>query len=71
MESQMRLNYGVIDILWGALRAIDASKDPRSESGPVLRVKREMLRTIVELDTGEPERIDSRRTTVAEPDNVA
>lgn len=67
----MRLRYGITDILWGALRAMDASKDPRGDSGPVLRVKREMLRTIAQLETGELEQIEVINKALKEPDNVA
>lgn len=66
----MRSNYGIIEILWGALRAMDASQDHRADLGPVLRVKREMLRAIAQLESGKPE----QPTTIeplTEPDSVA
>lgn len=66
----MSFMYGITDILWGALRAIDASTDARKESGPVLKLKREILRTIAQLETGEPER-PAAIVFVREPDNVA
>jgi hypothetical protein len=57
----MVVRYGVVDILWAALRAIDASADDGKEGPPVLRVKQEMLRAITELGAAKPKLIDSRQ----------
>lgn len=67
----MRFRYGITDILWGALRAMDASKDAQRDSGAVLRVKREMLRTIAQLESGKPEQAATMEPPLTEPDSVA
>lgn len=67
----MRLRYGITDILWGALRAMDSSKDTQRDSGTVLRVKREMLRAIAQLESGKPEQAATMESPLSEPDSVA
>jgi hypothetical protein len=46
----------IIDILWAAVRAIDASDDFRKESPAVQTVKRDLLRTISQLEAAKAER---------------
>ena len=46
----MTVKFDIVDVLWAALRGIDASKDARRRSPPVLRVEREIMRAIAELN---------------------
>lgn len=56
-----------MDILWSALRALDACTDPRSESPPMRALREEMVHAILELELSGAPPEQSNVSGAAEP----